>query len=166
VFIDGRALSDKLFDDYARILYNHDDSGGKSAAQLLDQYGVQVIVMNTFEYATGTLYLLAPSLADPRQTEWKLVYRDAQALVFMRQPPDGVTPLNSMEVFAEMQDECALHLDRDPSLPRCARSLAQTFAKIRDFTRARRWLGEYLDHPHAPDPEAEQAYREYVNARK
>jgi len=166
VFIDGRALSDKLFDDYARILYNHDDSGGKSAAQLLDQYGVQVIVMNTFEYTNGILYLLAPSLADPAQTQWKLVYRDPQALVFMRHPPAGATPLNSMEVFSQLEDACSLHLDREPALPRCARSLAQTYAKLHEFTRARRWLGEYLDHPHPLDPEAEQAYRQYVSAGK
>jgi hypothetical protein len=30
VFIDGRALSDRVFGDYARILYNHDASGGKT----------------------------------------------------------------------------------------------------------------------------------------
>jgi hypothetical protein len=166
VFIDGRALSEKVFDDYARILYNHDDSGGKSAGQLLDDYGVQVIVMNTFEYATGTVYLLAPAIAYSNQSEWKLVYRDPQALVWMRRPPAGVVPLNPMEVFSQMEDECGLHLDREPGRPRCARSLAQTFAKIRDFPRARRWLGEYLDHPHAPDPEAEQAYRQYVGAGK
>jgi len=166
VFIDGRALSDQVFDDYARILYNHDNAGGKNAAQLLDRYGVNVIVMNTFEYATGTVYLLAPAIATTTQSEWKLVYRDAQALVWMRHPPAGVTPLNPMEVFSQMEDECGLHLEREPGRPLCARSLAQTFAKIREFTRARRWLGVYLDHPHAPDPEAEQAYREYVGAGK
>ncbi|MGO9008691.1 MAG: hypothetical protein ACLQPN_01205 [Bryobacteraceae bacterium] len=166
VFIDGRALSENVFDDYARILYNHDASGGKSARQLLEQYGIQVIVMNTFEYVTGTVYLLAPALADPVQTEWKLVYRDAQALVWMRRPPAGVAPLDSLEVFGQMEAECGLHLDREPDRSRCARSLAQTFAKIGDFTRARRWLGVYLDHPHPPDPEAEQAYRQYVSAGK
>ena len=109
--------------------------------------------MNTFEYVTGTVYLLAPALADPAQTEWKLVYRDAQALVWMRRPPAGVGPLDSLEVFGQMEAECGLHLDREPDRSRCARSLAQTFAKIGDFTRARRWLGVYLDHPHPPDPE-------------
>ncbi len=166
VFIDGRALSEQVFDDYARILYNHDDSGGKSAQQLLDQYGAGVIVMNAFEYSTGTVYLLAPALADPAQTEWKLVYRDAQAMVWLRRPPAGVVPLNNLEVFDNMETQCGLHIDREPGHPRCARSLAQTFAKIGDFTRARRWLGVYLDHPHLPDPEAEQAYRQYVSAGK
>jgi hypothetical protein len=166
VFIDGRALSDKLFDDYGRILYNHDDSGGKSAGQLLDQYGIEVIVMNTFEYVTGTMYLLAPSLADPAQSEWKLVYRDAQALVWMRHPPAGVTVLDSMEVFNQMENACSLHLDREPEYPRCARRMAQVFAKMHDFKRAEHWLTEYLDRPHPPDPEAERAYNEYLGAGK
>jgi hypothetical protein len=166
VFIDGRALSDKLFDDYGRILYNHDDSGGKSAGQLLDQYGIEVIVMNTFEYVTGTMYLLAPSLADPAQSEWKLVYRDAQALVWMRHPPAGVTVLDSMEVFNQMENACSLHVDREPEYPRCARRMAQVFAKMHDFKRAEHWLTEYLDRPHPPDPEAERAYNEYLGAGK
>jgi len=59
VFIDGRALSESIFMDYARILYNHDATGGKSAEELLDQYGIQAIVMNSFEYANGLVYLLA-----------------------------------------------------------------------------------------------------------
>ena len=76
-FIDGRALSESVFQDYARILYNHDASDGQpSGEDLLARYGVQVIVMNTFEPSTGPIYLLAPSLADPAQTAWKLVYND------------------------------------------------------------------------------------------
>src|SRR6202012_986976 len=82
VFIDGRALSESVFQDYVRILYNQDEGGGLSAQQLLDRYGVQVIVMNGFEYADGIVYLLAPALADPNQTTWKLVYNDPQSLVF------------------------------------------------------------------------------------
>jgi hypothetical protein len=159
VFIDGRALSESIFMDYARILYNHDSSGGKSAEELLDQYGVQAMVMNSFEYANGLVYLLAPALADPAQTDWKLVYSDAQAMVFMRHPPPGVPPLNSLRVLDHMEAECDLHIEREPWYPRCARGLGQVFARIGDFTRARRWIGVYLAHPHDPDPEAEQEYQ-------
>lgn len=159
VFIDGRALSESVFMDYARILYNHDESdGGKTADQLLDQYGVQVIVMNSFEYTTGPIYLLAPALADPKQTTWKLVYHDPQALVFMRNPPPQIHPLDSLQVLQHMEDECSLHIEHEPQYPRCARGLGQVFSKVGDLARARRWIGEYLSHPHAPDPEAEQAY--------
>jgi hypothetical protein len=160
VFIDGRALSESVFMDYARILYNHDESdGGKTADQLLNDYGVQVIVMNSFEYTAGLVYLLAPALADPKQTTWKLVYQDAQALVFMRHPPPQIHPLDSLLVLNHMEDECALHIEHEPQYPRCARGLGQVFSKIGDAGRARKWIGEYLSHPHGPDPEAEQAYR-------
>ncbi len=164
VFIDGRALSESVFMDYARILYNHDGSDGKSADQLLDQYGVEVIVMNSFEYTTGPVYLLAPALADPKQTTWKLVYNDPQALVFMRHPPPRIQPLDSLQVLNHMESECSLHMEREPQYPRCARGLGQIFAKLGDFSRARKWIGEYLEHPHQPDPEAENAYQQMINS--
>jgi hypothetical protein len=162
-FIDGRALSESVFQDYARILYNHDASDGlPSADDLLARYGIQVIVMNTFEATTGPLYQLAPALADPAQTAWKLVYNDPQALIFMRTPPPGVQPLNSLDVLTHMEDECSLHLAHEPQYPPCARTLGQAFAKIGDFQRARKWVGIYLEHPHAPDPLAEEAYRQML----
>ena len=162
-FIDGRALSESVFRDYARILYNHDASDGlPDADALLARYGIEVIVMNTFEPSTGVIYVLAPALADPAQTAWKLVYNDPQALVFMRTRPTGVTALNSLDVLTHMEDECGLHLAHEPEMARCARSLGQTFGKVGDFERARKWIGIYLEHPHAPDPEAENAYRQML----
>jgi hypothetical protein len=162
-FIDGRALSESVFQDYARILYNHDPSDGlPSADDLLERYGIEVIVMNTFEPSTGPIYVLAPALADPAQTTWKLVYNDPQSLIFMRNPPPEVQPLNSLDVLTHMEDECALHLAHEPQIGRCARSLGQTFAKVGDFERARKWLGIYLEHRHGPDPEAESAYRQML----
>ena len=158
VFIDGRALSESVFRDYARILYNHDEGDGKTTQQMLDNYGVQVIVMNTFQYSAGLTYLLAPWLADPSQRDWKLVYSDPQAMVLMRQPPAGVEPIDSLKIFDHMEQECDLHIEREPQYPRCARALGQVFSRVGDYGRARRWLGVYLSHPHDPDPEAEQAY--------
>ena len=162
VFIDGRSLSESNFLTYARILYNHDESDGKSAQQLLDQYGIQVIVMNTFEYSTGAVYMLAPALADPAQKEWKLVYAGPEAVVFMRQPLEGVTPLSSLQVFDHMEAECKLHIEREPQSPRCARSLGQVFLRVGDVVRARRWLANYLRLPHESDPEAEQAFQQLI----
>jgi hypothetical protein len=159
VFIDGRALSESVFMDYMRILYNHDESGGRSAQQLLDDYGIQTLVMNGFEYGGGLVYLLAPALADPSQTDWKLVYTDPQSMVFMRQPPPGVEPLNSLRVLDHLEAECELHIAHEPQYPRCARGLGEVFLKVGDRTRARRWIGVYLSHAPGPDPEAEQAYR-------
>jgi hypothetical protein len=165
VFIDGRALSDLLFMDYGRILYNHDnDDGKKSADELLDQYGVDVIVMNTLQAATGAAYVLAPALADPQQQAWKLVYNDAASLVFVRNPPPGMPIMPSMQVLDHMESECSAILENEPEFSRCARTLGQVFSKVRDIPRARRWLRTYLDLPHDPDPEAEAAYRSFAAA--
>jgi hypothetical protein len=62
-----------------------------------------------------------------------------------------------------MEDECALRIGYEPESPRCARSLGQIFAKLGDLSRARKWVGIFLEHPHAPDPEAEQAYQRLLN---
>jgi hypothetical protein len=164
VFIDGRALNESVFQDYARILYNHDETGGKSAPQLLDKYGVQAIVMNGFEYVTGNLYKLAPALADPQQTEWRLVYSDPQAMVFLRHPPPDVQPLSSLAALEHLEAECDLHIQHEPQYPRCARSLGQVFSRLSDFPRARRWIGIYLGLPHDRDPEAEDAFRKLIGA--
>jgi hypothetical protein len=165
VFIDGRALSESVFADYARILYNHDNNDGQpSGEQLLDRYGVGAIVMNTFEPSTGNVYVLAPALADPAQKTWKLVYNDPQSLVFMRNPPSGVAPLNSLDVLTHMETECSLHLENEPEFPRCARSLGDVFLKVGDYGRARRWLATYLQHTRTPDPQAAQALQQLIGS--
>jgi hypothetical protein len=142
VFIDGRSLSETLFQDYGRILYNVEEPG-QNAQQLLDRYGVQTIVMNTFEYSGGLVYRLAPALADPQQTEWKLVYEDPTAIVLMRHPPDGIAPLDSLRILTHMEAECDLHLQHEPHMPLCARALAQVFTRVGDQARARQWYARY-----------------------
>jgi hypothetical protein len=163
VFIDGRALSDRLFADYARILYNHEDNDGQpSGEQLLDRYGVGAIVMNTFEPATGSVYVLAPALADPAQKTWKLVYLDSQSVVFLRNPPAGMPVLNSLDVLTHMEQECSVHLENEPQYPLCARSLGDVFLKVGDQGRARRWLAAYLERAKSPDPAASEALQRLI----
>ena len=103
--MDGRALNESVFQDYMKIALNYRD-----AQPLLDKYGVQVLVLQGFEYWRGTVYMLGAALADPTQTKWKLVYQDKTAMVFMRQPPPGVQPLNPEEVFTSLDAQCTDHL--------------------------------------------------------
>jgi hypothetical protein len=159
VFIDGRALNESVFLDYRRMVGNADSTGGKSADELLDRYGVQVIVMDGFEFTSGETYLLPAALSDPSQKEWKLVYQDAQAVVFMRHPPQGVEPLNSLDALTSMEAQCAEHIRHLPGQPLCARGLSQLFARIGDTPRARRWMVFYMEHRVEPDPEADSMYR-------
>jgi hypothetical protein len=166
VFIDGRALSESIFNDYARILYNHSGAdGGKTGLSLLDQYGIQTIVMNGFEYSEGQVYNLMLAISTGL-TEWKLVYNDPQAVVFMRQPPADVQVLDPSLTLNHMESECALHLDREPRYTLCARALGTVFSATGQLSRASQWLGIYLSRPHDPDPDAEQAYARLLSQGK
>ena len=162
VFIDGRALSESLFADYGRILYFAGDSNGKSAAQLLEQYGIEVIVMNTFEHSSGVAHTLAPALAEAENQQWKLVYADATAVVFMRHPAAGMQVLDSARVFDAMQAECDLHIEHEPQYPGCARALGLMFASVGEPANARRWLEKYLEHVRGKDPEAEAEFQKLL----
>jgi uncharacterized membrane protein YhhN len=139
VFIDGRALSEKVYQDYQRIAFNADAINGQSGEELLKEYGVEAIVMDGFEYTSGAPYLLPAALSDPKQTEWKLVYHDAQAVIYMRHPPPGVEPLNSFDALGAMELQCRTYVANDPGRPKCAQGLANLFARIGDVGRARRW---------------------------
>jgi hypothetical protein len=61
-----------------------------------------------------------------------------------------------------MESECATQIEHEPQYTLCARSLGQTFARLGDFSRARKWVGIYLQHPHAPDPQAEEAWQRLI----
>jgi hypothetical protein len=156
VFIDGRALSELVFDDYRKILGAQPND--PAPLQLLARYGAGAIVMNSFEYTSGALYPLALSLAQPDQREWKLVYEDPQSLVFLRAVPAGVGVLDRGRILSHLEAECTLHVERDPEFSLCARTLGDYFLRTRDRERARRILELYLAHPYGPDPEARRAY--------
>ncbi len=146
VFIDGRALNESVYLDYQRIAFNAEAINGKSGEELLKEYGIEVILMDGFEYTSGAPYLLPAALSDPKQTEWKLVYQDAQAVIYMRHPPPGVQPLNSFDALAGMEAQCNMWLENDPGMPRCALGLSQLFARIGDAGRARRWNAIYAKY--------------------
>jgi hypothetical protein len=159
VFIDGRALSESVFRDYGRILHFADGASGKSAIDLLDQYGIDVILMNNFEYTTGVVYALSPALAEATDSPWKLVYADRTAVVFLRRPPPNIPPIDPEQVFTSMQLECALHIEHEPQYPGCARALGLMYAAVGEPANARRWLALYLEHhTGSKDSEAEQAF--------
>ena len=163
VFIDGRALNESVWNDYRHIAYNADYQGGKTSNQLLDQYGPEVILMNGFDFK-GNVMLLAAALADPVQTEWKLVYHDAKSLVYMRHPPPGVEPLKSLDALSSLEEQCSYNFDHGLP-PFCARSLGDVFMRIGDWTRARKWLNTYLTVD-SEDAVARRELRQLDAARK
>jgi hypothetical protein len=142
VFLDGRALNETVYRDFAQVAFN--PVGGDEG--LIRQYGIDIIAMNSFQFNSGNPYLLPVSLADPSQKEWKLIYRDAQGVVFMRNPPAGVPVLDSTEIFKSMDDECSTVLDHTPWRPACAQSLAGVYNAIGRPSEAARWMATYRQY--------------------
>ena len=143
VFIDGRALNESVYNDYRHIIYNADYQGGQTTQQLLQQYGINTIVINGFDFV-GELNLLGAALADPSQKEWKLVFRDEKELIYMRDPPPGLKVFPSLDALVSLEAQC----DRNMKFGlngRCAHSLGLMFYRIRDAVRARKWLATSLD---------------------
>jgi hypothetical protein len=160
VFIDGRALNESVWQDYSHIQENASYPDGRTTEALLSQYGIQVIVMSGFDLL-GDVYNLPVALADPKQTDWKLVYRDNKVVIFMRRPPAGVVPLNSLEALNSLEMQCEL-LDEHHAGGICARSLGEMYLKIGVRERAQFWLGRRLSK-YPKDP---AALREFLGAAK
>jgi hypothetical protein len=138
-FIDPRGLSEEAFADYNRMLVNTDINGGKSARRLFDKYGIQVLILEGFDRFSGKVYNLSVNLADPNQKEWMLVYSDAKGVVFMRHPPVGVQPMNSLEALHSIELQCQQQVQHDPQHPLCAHGIDELYAQIGNPALAQRW---------------------------
>ena len=162
VFIDGRSLSDTVYRDYNSILFNagsYSDQVAGPRKELLDRYGVQVVVMNTVDYVSGALYSLALALANPISTDWELVYDDSQAVIFLRRPPPGIPVLSNKfgRVLRHLDKECTVYIENSPETPLCARTLADYWIRNEAWDAAHRMLVLYLSHAERRDVQAERA---------
>ena len=131
----------------------------------LARYGVNAIAVNAFEYNSGIIYPLALALAQPAESDWKLVYDDPAAMVFLRNPPPDIPVLDKSRILDHLEAECTLHVTRDPEFSLCARTLGDLFLRLGDRARARRNLALYLDHPYDNDPRPRQEYLQLLQAR-
>jgi hypothetical protein len=84
---------------------------------------------------------LPAALSDPSQHEWKLVYTDPEAVIYMKDPPPGVTPLPPNAALSAMEAQCNLMLYRAGD--DCARGVADLYSKIGDTRRAAQWMAVY-----------------------
>jgi hypothetical protein len=150
-FVDGRALNESVFQDYMKIAHY-----GTDAEALLDKYGVQVLLVEGFEYWTGKVYELGAVLSDPNQTKWKLVFQDKTAMIFMRHPPPGVQPLDPSEVFTSLDAQCSDHLLHEAGKPGCVVGLGNLYIRLGKTDRVARWRAAYEQIRngtfHAPSP--------------
>ena len=147
-FIDPRGLSEEAYADYSRILYYADSNGGKSSEELLAKYGIEVLVLDGFDRFTGRIHTLAAALADPKQTEWKLVQADNRSIVFMRQPPPGVQPLDNSLALESIGTQCQQRIEHDPKQPACASGIADFYRLMGDKAQAAQWMSYYESRSH------------------
>ena len=169
-FIDGRALNETVYKDYAKILHSKGSAGAKGKelrTRLLDRYNVQFVVTNAFEFASGVIYPLVLALSGPSYPEWALVYEDTQALVFARdrsrnQPLIDRHRLDKSVLPDHLWRACSETISRNPLLPNCARSLGFLLRRVGDHRGARRALSLYLETIDYPDPQAREAYERLV----
>jgi tetratricopeptide (TPR) repeat protein len=158
-FIDPRGLSEEAYTDYRNILANTDGAGGKSAEKLLRKYGIEMIVMDGFDYLGGQVYPLAAELARSPAAGWKLAFADSASFVFLRRLPAGIHPLDSVPaLLAGLEQQCESHVQHDPRHPRCARGLAEFHSVLGNPAKAEQWMAWYLKRRVEPDPEAERIY--------
>jgi hypothetical protein len=146
--------------DYRQILYNLGSDVMRLAgprADLLNRYGVEVVVMNMFEYVTGAEYPLPLALATaPAESGWRLVYDDPRAVVFWRNPPTGTPVFNDpyARVVTHADTECSEHIQHDPSTPACALALAKNWAAGGGVEQALRMLRLYFMSSSSPEADA------------
>ncbi|MEX2299580.1 MAG: hypothetical protein WD733_01515 [Bryobacterales bacterium] len=166
-FIDGRALNESVYRDYQKILYasaSSQDESRRERDRLLDQYGVELVVMNGFEYVTGVIYPLVLAMANPQNTAWQLVFADEGAVIFARDSEGNRDliagrRLEKVRVLEHLEASCRIYIEHDPELPNCARTLGFLFLQGGDRQRARAALALYLENIPYQDPEAEAAFR-------
>ena len=165
-FIDGRALNESVYDDYRKILYSQGGPAEQSRpahTELLERYGVQIVVTNAFEFVTGAAYPVALALGHSSETGWRLVYQDAQALVYARDVPENQAliekhAMSKTRVGDHLESACRTYIEHDPELPNCARTLGTIFLTAGERERAREALALYLDNIDYPDAEAQRIY--------
>src|SRR5262249_50514362 len=123
--------------DMQRIAFAADDTGGQSGDKLLNDYKIDIIVMNCFDPISGGAYYLPAAFADPQQMKWRLVFRDEHELIYMRSPPEDIHPLNSLEGLEGMEAQCSF-LVREGA-PACTMGMIDVFSRIGDMARAGKW---------------------------
>jgi hypothetical protein len=144
VFLDGRALNESVYQDYNRMSMNADNQTGKSGEELLKEYGIDIILMDSFDVVSGGAYYLPAALADPSQKEWKLVYQDIHDVIYMRNPPPDVPPLPSLDALTAMEAQCVYYVQNGQ--PLCSKGLTDIFGRIRDRDRYLKWRKVYEEN--------------------
>jgi hypothetical protein len=87
VFIDGRAISDEAYEEYLVVLSGYAASSPdvQGWEQVLDRFGLQVILINPLDEVTGDILPLISALI--ASDAWRLIYYDGRDVIFVKNVP-------------------------------------------------------------------------------
>ena len=149
VFIDGRALREAVFLDYRKILGT--PAGDPLRKEALARYGVNAIVVNSFEYNSGALYAIARRCRSPASPTGNSCMRTRRrsSSSATRARYASARQRRASSITSKPSAACTSNATRrSPSVP----ALWAISSCAPATGRARRALALYLEHPYAADP--------------
>jgi len=135
VFIDGRGLDPKVYEDWKLIVAASLEDAGQGRPrfeQLLDHYRVDVVMLPLFDMYTGRITALVKFLIN--KPDWTPVYLDAQAYILAREtaasrPVISRSGMDKLSFLRQMVAHLQARALAEPGspLPRIARAELLTF---------------------------------------
>lgn len=142
VFVDGRNTSWEMLDASNRI-----DTASQGWREALARYGVNTVITRTCFFDSGGPVPLVDALVNDR--EWVLIYRDAVAVIFIRED-DRFRPLRerfalpSWKAYETMRAEAARLYNEAPYRTQALLALGRSAMKIGRNQEALLFYSRYL----------------------
>ncbi|SNB47212.1 hypothetical protein [Geobacter sp. DSM 9736] len=132
VFIDGRSLSLKAFDEYTRVLWTPEWK------DILHRHNMNMIILSTVDDFTGELYQVVNHIAaDP---SWHLVYCDDTTFVALEgtsnQPLIAAGELPKLMLYQQAASKAELLLRRGMNNPAVWQTLATAYSRTGHLEKA------------------------------
>jgi hypothetical protein len=159
-FVDGRALSERVFEEYSFVMGGVGPGSEAKRKELLEKYAIKTMILNGFQ-PDGSVYPMMFSLASGTLAGWKMTYEDASGMVWVKD--GGATEAEG--IWRHLENECELLAGHGMEGRECGRSLGFLFARTGDPERARKWLGWYLEKAGTGDAEASRAMAGLLRTR-
>lgn len=137
-FIDGRYASGSLLNDYDHII-----AASSIWRELVQKYGIEIIVVNSIGFTDGIIYPLIDTLLS--DSSWKPVYADSGSLVFADMGKNNtLKEIPASMVLKEMIDEAG-YLYSIGIRGQIEKTIGKLYLKQRDYRNALYYYGKWLE---------------------
>jgi len=137
VFIDGRYAGGNLSNDYDHIL-----AASSKWKELIREYEIEIIIVNSIGFSDGIIYPLIPALLS--DSSWRPVYAGAGSLVFADIERNGfLQEIPRSAVFQEMVDEAGF-LYSVGIRGEIEKTLGKLYLKKQEYAKAKYYYEKWL----------------------